>query len=106
VLAGKFMIKKEQLSVLGRPPFHDTALVCEGELAYLGGSWRRDVAFAGNDVNLQGDISAGDMIYNGTYHTIHVSLGRECHAHPRPGDRGPECLPWCRGDEKEQWRLV
>jgi CCR4-NOT complex subunit CAF16 len=46
VLAGKFMIKKEQISVLGRPPFHDTALTCDGELQYLGGSWRRDIAFA------------------------------------------------------------
>jgi hypothetical protein len=74
VLAGKFMIKKEQLSVLGRPPFHDTALVCEGDLAYLGGSWRRDVAFAGNDVNLQGDITAGEMLYNGTRLLLSVSL--------------------------------
>lgn len=63
VLAGKFMIKKEQISVLGRPPFHDTALTCNGEMQYLGGSWRRDVAFAG-DSPLQGDFTAGEMLHN------------------------------------------
>jgi len=63
VLAGKFMIKKDQISVLGRPPFHDTALTCDGELQYLGGSWRRDIAFAG-DSPLQGDFTAKEMLYN------------------------------------------
>jgi len=64
VLAGKFMINQASLLVLGRPPFHDTALTCDRELVYLGGSWRRDVAFAGNDVALQGDFTAREMIFN------------------------------------------
>jgi len=63
VLAGKFMIKKEMISVLGRPPFHDTALTCGAEMVYLGGTWRRDVAFAG-DSPLQGDFTAKEMLYN------------------------------------------
>lgn len=62
LLAGKYMVSKDSLRILGRPPFHDTALTCDGELAYLGGTWRRDVAFAG-DVPLQGDMSAREMIF-------------------------------------------
>lgn len=37
---------------------------CNGELSYIGGAWQRDVAFAGNDVPLQGDFSAREMIFN------------------------------------------
>merc|ERR1712032_1196596 len=48
VLAGKFMVAKDMIQVMGQPPFHTTSLTCSGELQYLGGSWRRDVAFAGN----------------------------------------------------------
>eukprot|EP01024_Parvocaulis_polyphysoides_P051759 TRINITY_DN5103_c0_g2_i1.p1 TRINITY_DN5103_c0_g2~~TRINITY_DN5103_c0_g2_i1.p1 ORF type:complete len:297 (-),score=25.12 TRINITY_DN5103_c0_g2_i1:148-1038(-) len=62
ILAGKFMVPKEMIRVLGRPPFHDMQLTCDGELSYLGSAWRRDVAFAGYDVPLQGDIGAGEMI--------------------------------------------
>ena len=38
-------------------------LTCSGQLSYLGTSWRKDVAFAGYGVPLQGDISAGKMIF-------------------------------------------
>lgn len=64
VLAGKSMVGQEVVKVLGRPPFHDTALTCNGELSFLGAQWRRNVSFAGYDVPLQGDFPAGRMIYN------------------------------------------
>lgn len=41
------MVGKDQIRVLGRPAFHDTTLTSSGELVYLGGQWRRDIAFAG-----------------------------------------------------------
>lgn len=46
-------------------------LTSSGELAYLGSSWRRDVAFAGYDVPLQGDIGAGEMIFGVRAHKRH-----------------------------------
>jgi len=57
------MVNQDVVRVLGRPAFHDLQLTSSGELAYLGSSWRRDVAFAGYDVPLQGDIGAGEMIF-------------------------------------------
>ncbi|GAX84364.1 hypothetical protein CEUSTIGMA_g11786.t1 [Chlamydomonas eustigma] len=75
LVGGKYMVDKTAISVIGRPPFHDTQLTCSGQLSYLGTSWRKDVAFAGYGVPLQvsvddgygvplqGDISAGKMIY-------------------------------------------
>jgi len=63
ILAGKCMVGKDKIQVLGRPPFHDTELTCNGDLSYLGSNWRRNVAFAGFDVPLQGDFPAGKMIY-------------------------------------------
>eukprot|EP00218_Dolichomastix_sp_CCMP3274_P010238 CAMPEP_0170134754 /NCGR_PEP_ID=MMETSP0033_2-20121228/2086_1 /TAXON_ID=195969 /ORGANISM="Dolichomastix tenuilepis, Strain CCMP3274" /LENGTH=306 /DNA_ID=CAMNT_0010370323 /DNA_START=41 /DNA_END=961 /DNA_ORIENTATION=+ len=63
VLAGKTMVSKDAVRVLGRPPFHDTELTCGGDLSYLGSTWRRNVAFAGFDVPLAGDFPAGMMIY-------------------------------------------
>ncbi len=64
VLAGKYMVGKDTVRILGRPAFHDIQLVSSGELSYLGPQWRRDIAFAGNDIAMQGDISAGAMIFN------------------------------------------
>eukprot|EP01023_Acetabularia_acetabulum_P007662 TRINITY_DN13373_c0_g1_i2.p1 TRINITY_DN13373_c0_g1~~TRINITY_DN13373_c0_g1_i2.p1 ORF type:complete len:296 (-),score=47.16 TRINITY_DN13373_c0_g1_i2:322-1209(-) len=64
VLAGKYMVSKDMIRVLGRPPFHDMKLTCDGELSFLGSAWRRDVACAGHDIPLQGDIGAGEMIMN------------------------------------------
>jgi CCR4-NOT complex subunit CAF16 len=64
VLAGKYMVGKDTVRILGRPAFHDIQLVSSGELSYLGPQWRRDIAFAGNDIPMQGDISAGAMLFN------------------------------------------
>lgn len=36
-----------QVRVLGRSPFHDTCLTTSGDLSYIGGTWQRDIAFAG-----------------------------------------------------------
>ena len=63
VLAGKYMVGQDVIRVLGRPAFHDIRLVSSGDLSYLGPQWRRDIAFAGN-APMQGDISAGTMIFN------------------------------------------
>ena len=47
ILAGKHMVGgKETVRVLGRSAFHDTALTCDGDLAYLGGSWSKTVGCA------------------------------------------------------------
>ena len=52
-LGGKHMVPQDAIHILGRPPFHDTALDASGELSYLGGNWERDIAFAGNSIPLQ-----------------------------------------------------
>uniref|UniRef100_A0A2P2PKI1 Uncharacterized protein MANES_12G033800 n=1 Tax=Rhizophora mucronata TaxID=61149 RepID=A0A2P2PKI1_RHIMU len=63
ILAGKHMVGgREVVRVLNRSAFHDTQLVCGGDLAYLGGSWSKTVGSAG-DVPLQGDFSAEHMIF-------------------------------------------
>ncbi|OAE19761.1 hypothetical protein AXG93_2958s1370 [Marchantia polymorpha subsp. ruderalis] len=65
ILAGKHMVGgRDVVRVLGRSAFHDTSLVCGGELAYLGGSWSRTVGCAG-EIPLQGDFSAEFMIFGG-----------------------------------------
>lgn len=47
ILAGKHMVGgQEVVRVLGRSVFHDTQLVCSGDLAYLGGSWTKNVGSA------------------------------------------------------------
>jgi CCR4-NOT complex subunit CAF16 len=62
LLAGKSMVPEGAISVLGRNAFHDTDLTCGGALAYIGGQWQKDVAFAGAGVPLQGDFAAGRML--------------------------------------------
>ncbi|GBF90133.1 ABC transporter I family protein [Raphidocelis subcapitata] len=62
ILGGKHMVQKECVSVLGRPPFHDTSLTTCGDLAYIGGNWTRDIAFAGTAIPLTGDFPASKMI--------------------------------------------
>ena len=62
VLGGKTMVAPEAVRVLGLPPFHTTALTCDGTLSYLGSQWRRTVASVGHDVPLAGDIPAGQML--------------------------------------------
>ncbi|GAQ82664.1 ABC transporter family protein [Klebsormidium nitens] len=63
ILGGKHMVDPSMVRVLGRSAFHDTTLESSGELSYLGGEWRRDVAFAGFDVPIQMDVSARKMIF-------------------------------------------
>lgn len=57
------MVEPHMVRVLGRSAFHDTALTSSGDLCYLGGEWRRDVAFAGFEVPIQMDVSAEKMIF-------------------------------------------
>lgn len=64
ILAGKHKVPEDCVSVLGRPPFYDTLLTTSGDVAYIGGNWDRDIAFAGYAVPLQGGFSAGKMIEN------------------------------------------
>ena len=53
ILGGKHMVPESSVTVLGQPPFHATSLTADGRLAYLGGNWDRDIAFAGYSVPLQ-----------------------------------------------------
>ncbi|KAM6592185.1 ABC transporter I family member 19 [Cannabis sativa] len=63
ILGGKHMVGgKDVVQVLNRSAFHDTNLVCSGDLAYLGGSWSKTVGSAG-EIPLQGDFSAEHMIF-------------------------------------------
>lgn len=57
------MVEPHMVRVLGRSAFHDTTLTSSGDLSYLGGEWKRDVAFAGFEVSIQMDISAEKMIF-------------------------------------------
>jgi CCR4-NOT complex subunit CAF16 len=52
IIAGKHMVGREQVVVLGASPFHHTELTTSGELAYVGGNWTRDIAFAGTSIPL------------------------------------------------------
>ncbi|GAB2277341.1 ABC transporter I member 20 [Dionaea muscipula] len=63
ILGGKHMVDPHMVRVLGRSAFHDTNLTSSGDLSYLGGEWKRDVAFAGFEVSIQMDISAEKMIF-------------------------------------------
>ncbi|XP_010270871.1 PREDICTED: ABC transporter I family member 20 [Nelumbo nucifera] len=63
ILGGKHMVEPHMVRVLGKSAFHDTGLTSSGDLCYLGGEWRRDVAFAGFEVPIQMDISAEKMIF-------------------------------------------
>ncbi|KAJ4775558.1 ABC transporter I family member 19 [Rhynchospora pubera] len=63
ILAGKHMVGgRDVVRVLNGSAFHDTQLVCSGDLSYLGGSWSRNVGCCG-EVPLQGDFSAEHMIF-------------------------------------------
>ncbi|XP_078443893.1 non-intrinsic ABC protein 9 [Wolffia australiana] len=63
IIGGKHMVGADMVRVLGRSAFHDTSLISSGDLSYLGGEWRRDVAFAGYEVSIQMDVSAEKMIF-------------------------------------------
>ncbi|KAF8401914.1 hypothetical protein HHK36_012865 [Tetracentron sinense] len=63
ILGGKHMVGgRDVVRVLNCSAFHDTQLVCNGDLAYLGGSWSKTVGCAG-EIPLQGDFSAEHMIF-------------------------------------------
>ncbi|KAL5990543.1 ABC transporter I member 19 [Asimina triloba] len=63
ILAGKHMVGgSDVVRVLNGSAFHDTHLVCSGDLSYLGGSWSKTIGSAG-EVPLQGDFSAEHMIF-------------------------------------------
>ncbi|KAL9395669.1 hypothetical protein Peur_009922 [Populus x canadensis] len=63
IMAGKHMVGgKDVVRVINGSAFHDTQLVCSGDLAYLGGSWSKTVGSAG-EIPLQGDFSAEHMIF-------------------------------------------
>jgi ABC-type multidrug transport system fused ATPase/permease subunit len=57
VLGGKHMVPEEQVRILGGSPFHDTMMTTSGDLAYVGGTWSRDIAFAGCSVPLTVSIT-------------------------------------------------
>ncbi|XP_048236081.1 ABC transporter I family member 20 isoform X1 [Ricinus communis] len=63
ILGGKHMVEPHMVRVLERSAFHDTVLTSSGDLCYLGGEWRREVAFAGFEVPIQMDVSAEKMIF-------------------------------------------
>ncbi|XP_038716941.1 ABC transporter I family member 19-like isoform X2 [Tripterygium wilfordii] len=47
ILAGKHMVGgRDVVRVLNHSAFHDTQLVCGGDLAYLGGSWSKTIGSA------------------------------------------------------------
>ncbi|XP_024156400.2 ABC transporter I family member 20 [Rosa chinensis] len=71
ILGGKHMVDPSMVRVLGRSAFHDTALTGFGDLSYLGGEWRRDVAFVGFDVPIQMDVWADKLIKG----ELHIHLG-------------------------------
>jgi hypothetical protein len=50
--------------VLGQPPFQTTSLSTSGDLAYVGGNWTRDIAFAGNSIPLtvRGGVGGDDWL--------------------------------------------
>ncbi|RZC51763.1 hypothetical protein C5167_020187 [Papaver somniferum] len=63
ILGGKHMVGgKDVVRVLNSSAFHDTQLVCSGNLSYLGGSWSKTIGCAG-EIPLQGDFSAEHMIF-------------------------------------------
>ncbi|KAJ6392153.1 hypothetical protein OIU77_025999 [Salix suchowensis] len=63
IMAGKHMVGgKDVVRVINGSAFHDTQLVCSGDLSYLGGSWSKTVGSAG-EIPLQGDFSAEHMIF-------------------------------------------
>jgi CCR4-NOT complex subunit CAF16 len=62
ILAGKHMVPREKVLVLGREAFYDTGLTSSGDLSFIGGNWQRDVAFAGYNIPLAGDFPASRML--------------------------------------------
>jgi CCR4-NOT complex subunit CAF16 len=53
ILAGKTMVSEDAVRVIGKPPFHDIALTCSGDLGYLGSQWRRNIGSAVRKIKTQ-----------------------------------------------------
>lgn len=66
VLGGKHMVPQGSVKVLGQPPFHSVELTSSGDLSYLGGTWTRDIAFAGYSIPLQARTHYPFALYKGT----------------------------------------
>ncbi|RDX94039.1 ABC transporter I family member 19 [Mucuna pruriens] len=99
ILAGKHMVGgRDVVRVLNGSAFHDTQLVCSGDLAYLGGSWSKNVGSAG-EIPLQGDFSAEHMIFGGGFSDVFPILSVEG-ADPDRRDKLIELL-----DIDLQWRM-
>ena len=82
ILGGKHMVPQSAVKVLGCSPFHDTNLTASGRLSYLGGSWDRDIAFAGYSIPLQARSAHGVI-------SLRVLCSQACkhsHAACRPRD--------------------
>ena len=63
IIAGRHMIPREAVTVLGRPAFHDTSL--NHDVAFLSANaWMRDVAFTGYGIALQADIPCRQMLWS------------------------------------------
>merc|ERR1711998_85169 len=63
IIAGRHMIPRDSVTVLGRPAFHDTSL--HNDVAFLSANaWMRDVAFTGYGIALQADIPCREMLFN------------------------------------------
>ena len=43
---------RDVVRVLNRSAFHDTQLVCDGDLSYLGGSWSKTIGSAVSSLTL------------------------------------------------------
>lgn len=53
ILAGKHMVGgRDVVQVLNCSAFHDTHLVCSGDLSYLGGSWTKTVGSAVSSLSM------------------------------------------------------
>ena len=83
ILGGKHMVAPGCVSILGRPPFHDTNLTVSGDLSYVGGTWTRDIAFAGCSVPLT--VSACRVSY-GRFNLSAMCPYRQCYI-------GYHCVP-------------
>ncbi len=62
LVAGKHLVPRDAIRVLGKSAFHDTTL--NRQVAYLGGGWVREVPFAGYAVPMTADMSPEEMVAN------------------------------------------
>ena len=79
ILGGKHMVDEQAVRVLGRPPFHDMQLTTTGDLSYIGGTWTRDIAFAGTSIPLTVRGVGGRGGWVGAAVTVKSLLTGYCH---------------------------